>query len=98
MRYDLRNFVALGKVTRFLGSLLMFNFFFGLILFGFFRWLLFGAGLIVLFVLSLLWGQRILFKPFMRNKQTKNQTASSPQQQRSHKHDDIIDVEAEIVD
>ena len=88
----------LGKVTRFFGSLLMFNFFFGMILFGFFRWLFFGVGLLILFILSLLWGQRMLFKPFMKSERSQNQKDTPTYRQRSYKQDDVIDVEAEIID
>ncbi|MCP4649025.1 MAG: hypothetical protein GY853_02930 [PVC group bacterium] len=96
MKNKLDSLMVIGKITHFLGTLLLFNFFFGLILFGFFRWLLFGSVLLFLLFLSLLAGKTVIFKP--GKPQAESQSEQPHYHRRNKTNSDIIDVEAEVVD
>ena len=78
----------LGKAAYLIGGLLVFNFFFGLLFFRFVYWILLGAVLLFFFSLLLYAGKNLLVGSFKGNNATKS----------THRHDDVIDVEAEVFD
>ncbi|MFH2137911.1 MAG: hypothetical protein ABII88_05330 [Candidatus Omnitrophota bacterium] len=92
MGNNFNSLMIVGKLTRFFWSLFTFNFFFGWILFGFVRWIMFGGILLGLLMIPMLLGKNIIFKS----------AQSRPEQPYQHRRNkttsDIIDVEAEVVD
>ncbi len=87
----------LGKVAYYIGILLLFNFFFGLLFFRFFIWLIAGGVLVALLLGAMMIGKTMLFG-------TKSYTPKNPgntyesEEQSSRPNEEIIDVEAEVFD
>ncbi|MFH1062959.1 MAG: hypothetical protein V1747_08790 [Candidatus Omnitrophota bacterium] len=87
----------LGKVAYYIGILLLFNFFFGLIFFRFFIWLIAGGILVALLLGAMMIGKNILFG--IKNASTnKTEDSYNVNNQSSRADKDIIDVEAEVFD
>jgi hypothetical protein len=83
----------LGKAAYYIGMLLLFNFFFGLIFLRFFLWLIVGGILLVGLIGALLIGKNMLFG--IKNTSA-NRTKDRYNAQSTDK--DIIDVEAQVFD
>ncbi|MDD5746838.1 MAG: hypothetical protein PHO30_06205 [Candidatus Omnitrophica bacterium] len=89
MKQTLNSLIIVGKVAYVLGSLMVLNFFFGLLFFGFLTWLAVGGALFLLLILALFAGKKILFMPFQQKRPSRSNASSGG---------DVIDVEAEVVD
>jgi len=93
---------VVGKLAHFIGLMLVFNFFFGLLFFGFFRWILYGMILLGFFLGTLVLGKNILFRPFETSRkeyaEQNRQTYNYADFGTTNSEEDIIDVEAEVVD
>ncbi|MBU1088224.1 MAG: hypothetical protein KKD05_12000 [Candidatus Omnitrophica bacterium] len=87
----------LGKVAYYIGILLLFNFFFGLIFLRFFVWLIAGGILIFLLLGAMMLGKNMLFGTKV-NAASNQENTYKPDQQSSKANNDVIDVEAEIFD
>ncbi|MBU1044240.1 MAG: hypothetical protein KJ915_07580 [Candidatus Omnitrophica bacterium] len=87
----------LGKVAYYIGILLLFNFFFGLIFLRFFVWLIAGGILVFLLLGAMILGKNMLFGT-KGNSSVNSEKRYNPNQQASRANDDVIDVEAEIFD
>ncbi|MFH1092922.1 MAG: hypothetical protein V1739_02050 [Candidatus Omnitrophota bacterium] len=84
------NFLKIiGKAAYLIGVLLFFNFFFGLLFLRFFYWIILGSILLFLFTGALSIGKNIIFTNFAKTAKPKGP---------AYQKDDIIDVEAEVVD
>ena len=82
-------FKIIGKAVYWIGIMLFFNFFFGLLFFRFFYWLILGGILLVLFTGALSLGKNMIFSNFVKSKPSKSSTRG---------RNDVIDVEAEVCD
>jgi hypothetical protein len=97
MRRTIHPLFFLGKVAYYIGILLLFNFFFGLIFFRFFIWLIAGGILLFLLLGAMTIGKNILFS----TKNSPGNEAEEPynvNEQGNRANKDIIDVEAEVFD
>ena len=88
------NFLRIiGKAAYFIGVLLLFNFFFGLLLFKFLPWLIMGVILFVLFAGMLSIGKNIIFSGFAK---TNKPEARSHDRDQDYTKGEVIDVEAQV--
>jgi len=88
------NFLRIiGKAAYWIGVLLVFNFFFGLLFFRFLPWFLFGLILLFLFSGALAIGKNIIFTNFVKPKGPKGTTYHN---KHAHQKGDVIDVEAQV--
>jgi hypothetical protein len=87
---------TLGKVAYYIGLLLLFNFFFGLLFFRFFIWLIAGGILLAALLGIISVGKSMLFGsgPKTEFRSSDNKTSQSPR----GGYSDAIDVEAEVCD
>ena len=88
------NFLRIiGKAVYFIGVLLFFNFFFGLLFFRFLPWLLFGLVLLFIFSAALTIGKNIIFTNLTKTKKSKDPVY---RKNTVYKKGDVIDVEAQV--
>jgi len=87
----------LGKVAYYIGILLLFNFFFGLLFFRVFIWLIAGGVLLALLLGVMMIGKTMLFGTKNSTPRSSENTYSSDEQV-SRPKEEIIDVEAEVFD
>lgn len=87
----------LGKAVYYIGILLLFNFFFGLIFLRFFLWLIMGGILFVGLIAAMMIGKNMLFG-IKNNSASRVKDSYNANNQSRRANKDIIDVEAEVFD
>lgn len=89
MKQTLNSLIIVGKIAYMAGTLLLFNFFFGLLFFKFFLWLIIGGVLFFILIAILFAGKKILFTSFKTTGQNSRRGAG---------RGEVIDVEGEVVE